>query len=179
VFLLPLSWLIACAAALAHCQATAPSAHRLAGVPFVRQHKDNWCGPSALASVLAYHGHPVRQEELAQQLFVGKEGALNLDLKLCARRLGFAASSGQGQLCYLKHVVASGVPVICQVRRRQLLHRYFHYLVVYGYDDRRRVLYAHAGTAADRVISYRDFDHDWSQAGRWMLTIRAQPGEAR
>jgi len=179
VSLLPLFLVIACAAASAHCQGTTPSSHRLVGVPFARQERDNWCGPAALASVLGYYGHPLRQEEIAKQLYFGDEGALNLDLKLFTRKLGFAASSGPGQLCYLRHTVASGVPVICQVRRKQFLRRYFHYLVVYGYDDRRRVFYAHAGTAADQVISYRDFYYDWSQAGRWMLVIKRGVSEEK
>ena len=149
-----------------------PVAHTIERVPFVRQ-QPNWCGAAALESVLRYHGADVSQRAIAQEIALPNGEILNLDLKLYARRKGFRADSQRGDLDLLKSWIARDVPVICQVRLGGIGGRTNHFVVVFGYDDRKRSFTAHTGTRAAEEIPFLDFANAWRDARNWMLVIRS------
>src|SRR4029077_19724477 len=59
-----------------------PGTHLISNVPFFPQ-EDYYCGPSALASLLTYYGHPTTQTDIAQEIFLPRQfGTLSMDLLL-------------------------------------------------------------------------------------------------
>ena len=139
------------------------------GVPFIKQ-KGNWCGPAALAMVLRFHGRETSQEQIAAKVAVPKNaGALNLDLKLFARELGFQAESGRASLADLKAELAAGRPVICTIG----LKRGLHYAPVVGYDEGRKSLALHLDKPFAEM-SYDEFARRWKAGDYWMLRISPQ-----
>ena len=144
---------------------SAPPHVRL-GVPFIKQ-KGNWCGPAALAMVLRFHGREITQEQIAAKVATPKNaGALNLDLKLFAREMGFQAESGRGSLGDVKAELAGGRPVICTIR----LRRGLHYAPLVGYDDSRKCLMMHLDKPFAEM-SYDEFARRWKAGDYWMLRI--------
>jgi len=150
-----------------------PVAHTIERVPFVKQ-EPKWCGPAALEIVLRFHGVDITQRAIAGEIALPSGEVLNLDLKLYARRKGLLAESQRGDLDTLKTWVARDVPVICQLRRGGLGQRRNHFVVVFGYDDRRSCLIAHTGERASQAIATADFARAWRDANYWMLVIRRE-----
>jgi ABC-type bacteriocin/lantibiotic exporter with double-glycine peptidase domain len=139
------------------------------GVPFIPQ-KRNWCGPACLAMVARYYGVGISQEKLAGEIYQRRlRGAVNLDLLLAARRLGFQAHASEGDLDKLKALLRKNRPVIALVET--IRAGVFHYLLVYGYDDDKEVVIVHSGRDSAREIGYRDFSFSWEASRNWMLVV--------
>lgn len=151
-----------------------PLRFEIKGVPFVKQRPD-WCGPAALASVLQYHGEKLTQQQIAAEIYLPRRGTLNLDLLLFARRRGFVAAAPKGNPQLLKATLADGIPAICQVERRDLFGRRTHFVVVYGYDDTKRIYRLHQGTKGSVSVRQPAFEKAWKRGNHWMLTVRPKP----
>jgi ABC-type bacteriocin/lantibiotic exporter with double-glycine peptidase domain len=158
------------AAAAPPLKTLAPS-HTIERVPFVRQ-QANGCGAAALESVLRHYGLAASQRDIERDVALPNGEILNLDLKLYARRNGLRAESRRGDATLLKAWIARDVPVICQVRLGGIEAPRNHFVVVFGYDDRKLVLVAHTGDRAAEQLSYLDFASAWRDAQNWMLVIR-------
>lgn len=143
----------------------------LLGVPFYPDKTDQ-CGPSALASVLAFWGRPAEPAELKREIYLDKlGGSLPLDLALAARRRGLAAEMTSGTLEGLKTQLDGGRPVIAFVNLGWSFLPIGHFLVVTGYDEEKRGFYAHSGTEKDSFVPYGRFRRQWERAGRWALIV--------
>jgi ABC-type bacteriocin/lantibiotic exporter with double-glycine peptidase domain len=151
-----------------------PARFEIEGVPFVKQ-RSNWCGPAALASVLQYHGEKITQEEIAAAIYLPGRGTLNVDLLLFARRRGYLAAMHKGSSELLKETVAAGLPVICQVEKRDLLGKRTHFVVVYGYDDEKETYRLHQGTKGAVSVKQPAFEKPWARSSRWMLIVQPKP----
>jgi len=160
---------------------TLPPSHTIAHVPYVQQ-QPNGCGVAALESVLRCYGVSVTQRDIAREIALPNGEILNLDLKLYARRKGFRAESRRGDAALLKAWIARDAPVICQVRLGGIAARRNHFIVVFGYDERKLCFIAHTGERAAEEIPYLDFARAWGDAQNWMLVIRPpdqHPGGAQ
>ena len=141
-------------------------------VPFFPDDTDQ-CGPSALASVLGYWGKPESPARLREEIYLAHlKGSLTVDLLLSAERHGLSAEMAEGGLEQLKRQLESGQPLIAFVNVGLRSVPIGHYMVVTGYDDRRRVIFAHSGMKRDRQISYGKFERQWEKTRRWALLIR-------
>ena len=141
-------------------------------VPFFPDDSDQ-CGPSALAGVLAYWGRPVPPADLRREIYRSRlKGALTVDLLLAAQDRGFSAEMAEGGLDSIRLELDSGRPVIAFVDAGIALLPVGHYIVITGYDDRRRRLFAHSGMKRDLGITYDKFKREWKAAGQWALLIR-------
>jgi hypothetical protein len=168
---------LAALAAVAVLPARAQSlSHTIERVPFVKQ-EPKWCGPAALESVLRFYGVDVTQQAIAKEIALPNGEVLNLDLKLYARRKGFRAESRRGNLDLLKLWISRDVPVICQLRQSGIGSRAYHFVVVYGFDERDLSFVVHTGERAAQRIPFLDFSRSWQDAGNWMLVIRPQRPE--
>lgn len=152
-----------------------PGAGQVSGVrltlPFFPDNTDQ-CGPSALASVLDYWGVPVEPEGLRKEIYrENLKGSLTVDLLLAAESRGLSAEMLDGGLDRLKRELAAGHPVIAFVNEGFSFYPAGHYLVLTGYDDRRRSVFAHSGLKRDLEIPYRKFDKQWEKMERWALLI--------
>src|SRR5437870_4695340 len=93
------------------------SGRHLLAVPFFSDSADQ-CGPSALASVLAYWGSPVDAATLKQEVYLARlNGSLQVDLLLSAERHGFKAHLYGGGIDDLLAEVDKGHPVIAFLNR--------------------------------------------------------------
>ncbi len=145
------------------------SGQYIRGVPFVRQQR-NWCGPAALASVLQYQGVPLSQEEVADGVYLEKlRGSLTLDLQLFVQEQGLWCKAGRGGLEDVQQWLDRGVPVIALLREDWWVHKPYHYVVLVGYHAERAYFLAHAGSRAERPLSFERFKRQHAAAGRWFL----------
>jgi len=144
--------------------------YRITDVPFIRQERNN-CGPAALAMVLGYYRVRIGQDELAEEIRPERiGGTLNLDLLLAARNHGFDASMPAGGLATVKDYLRRDIPVIALIETSPGSQR-FHYLVIYGYDDRNAALLVHSGRNRALTLPYQQFLPSWEAAENWMLVI--------
>lgn len=161
---------------LAGCAASGPSRApkgrgALVAVPFFPDATDQ-CGPSALASVLGFWGKPAAPAELREEIYRKKlKGALTVDMLLAARRRGLTVETANGSLDSVKTELDAGRPVLAFVNVGLRIYPVGHYLVITGYDEERRVIFAHSGRKRDRPISYASFDKQWEKTNRWTLAI--------
>ena len=141
-------------------------------VPFFPDDTDQ-CGPSALASVLGYWGKPAAPARLRAEIYRSSlKGSLTVDLLLAAESRGLTAEMANGTLAGVKKELDAGRPVIAFVDVGYSFYPIGHYLVITGYDERRRCLFAHSGIQRDQSISYGKFDKQWKRTERWALLIR-------
>ena len=140
-------------------------------VPFFPDNTDQ-CGPSALASVLEYWGKPEAPERLRAEIYrAGLKGSLTVDLLLAAGSRGLSAEMVEGGLPRLRAELDAGRPLIAFVNAGFSFYPVGHYLVITGYDDRRRCILAHSGMKRDQRIPYGKFEKQWKQNGQWALLI--------
>ena len=140
------------------------------GLEFVKQ-KRNWCGPVALASVLHFWGENINQDEIARDIYLPDvRGTLTFDLENYAVKKDYFAQTFHSDIHDLGKKVKAGIPVI--VMHQVLpIFKWYHYLVVFGYDDTDRVILAYTGKQEPQVISYSNFIRKWKGANNWMLAV--------
>jgi hypothetical protein len=152
-------------------EASAPARARLLDVPFFADDTDQ-CGPSALASVLAFWGAPVDAKALKKGVYLTSlRGSLPLDLLLEAERRGFKARLYGGGLDDLKAELDKGHPLIAFINQGLEAAPLGHYVVVTGYDEGRRGLVVHSGPAKDKFVPYRKFSRVWDKTRRSTLLV--------
>ncbi|MDD5301828.1 MAG: C39 family peptidase [Elusimicrobia bacterium] len=140
-------------------------------VPFFPDDTDQ-CGPSALASVLGYWGKPAAPAQLREEIYrANLKGSLTVDLLLAAESRGLSAEMLDGGLVRVKKELDEGHPLIAFVNVGLRVYPIGHYMVITGYDDGRRVFFAHSGLTRDQKISYGKFDGQWEKTKRWTLLI--------
>ncbi len=148
-----------------------PSSYKIDGVPFYPQ-RDYYCGPASLASIINYWGGNVTQDEVGERVFrKGLRGSLSIDLLIYAREKGFDADVIKGDIDSLKHEIAKDHPVLVFLNLGFKLLPRWHYLVVYGYDDRKGEVITHSGITEVKRFRYRDFMKKWSATDYWGLVI--------
>lgn len=149
---------------------TLPHRHYIGGVPYLRQQRE-YCGPATLAMVFKYYNVHIPQEELAGEIYRKElDGALNLDMLIAARKHGFGAHTPEGSLRALKEYIAREIPVIVLVSSGPDTDQY-HFMVVYGYDDAKKIFRIHSGRRKAGAIGYQEFSRVWEPAGKWMLVV--------
>ena len=144
----------------------------ISGVPFVKQ-KDQFCGPAAMASVLAYYGDNITQEEIAEKVYTPKlDGALISDMENYARDSGYKAETVNGNITALEKEIDEGVPVILLVDRGKWMVSVPHYYVVYGYNTGEKVFIINTGNEAEVEIPFERLDGEWEKMNRLMLIVQ-------
>lgn len=144
--------------------------HVIAGVPFYPQEQKDDCGPSALASVLAFRGQSVPVAKIAEAIYDSRlGGSLLPDMENYARQQGFATRSGRGHLNLLRQVVDAGRPVVIPVETGFWSLTRPHYVVIFGYDQQRFL--AHAGVREGVFIDADDLLRRWEKMNRLYLYL--------
>lgn len=147
-----------------------PPRAQVADVPFFAQ-EDYYCGPAALAMVLAWSGLPVTQEDLVPQVYTqGREGSLRSDLLAAARRNGRLAVE-IGRLPDLLTEIAAGHPVLVFQNLSLDWLPQWHFAVAIGYDLEARELVLHSGRYAHRVTALDTFERTWARGDYWALIV--------
>jgi ABC-type bacteriocin/lantibiotic exporter with double-glycine peptidase domain len=171
--------LTACLLSACHCACRSIRAQEslsrdrrvLLAFPFFPDGSDQ-CGPSALASVLGYWGKPESPARLKQDLYQERlKGSLTVDLLLSAEQRGMYAEMFNGDLDRIRRELDAGRPLIAFVNTGFRFYPVGHYLVITGYDDGLRCVFAHSGLKRDKKISYKKLDRQWEKTERWALLI--------
>jgi ABC-type bacteriocin/lantibiotic exporter with double-glycine peptidase domain len=140
-------------------------------VPFFPDDKDQ-CGPATLASILTFWGVPTDPQDLRKEVYTPRlGGTLPIDLLLAVQTRGLDATIYAGGLDDLKTELAAGHPLVAFLNLGSALFPQGHYVVVTGYDDRRRGVYVHSGLARDVFVPYGQFIRSWEKTGRWTLLV--------
>ena len=175
-------WAIAILAlALSAC--TAPQAGRLLAdpgspprraelteVPFFPQ-VEYYCGPAALATVLAWSGLPVDQYDLVPQVYTpGREGTLRTDVVAAARRNGRLAVPVD-RLDDLLAEIDAGHPVLVFQNLALDFYPQWHYAVVVGYDLAAGDIVLRSGVDERRVTRLSTFEYTWERGDYWALVV--------
>ena len=149
-----------------------PPRIELTDVPFFPQ-EENYCGPAALAMVLAWSGLPTTQDEIGKQVFTpGRLGTLQTDILAAARRNGRLAVP-ISDLRSLMAELAAGNPVLVFQNLGLSALPQWHYAVAIGYEREPGTLILHSGLENRRVVDLAVFERTWARAGHWALAVTA------
>ena len=139
-------------------------------VPFFPQER-YYCGPAALAMVLAWSGLPVTQEDLVPQVYTPeREGSLRSDVLAAARRNGRLAVP-VGNLPDMLREIAAGNPVLVFQNLALDWYPQWHFAVAIGYDLEAREIVLHSGLDERRVTALDTFEHTWERGDYWALVV--------
>lgn len=128
------------------------------------------CGPTTLASVLAFHGTPVPETTIAGVIYSPTaHGVLLTDLAWYARSLGFLTEVRTGTPADLQKALAGGQPPIVLLDLGIAGIRQPHFTAVTGWSA-DRVYYLNTKAAGKRV-SQKTFERQWQLAGNQFLLI--------
>jgi Tfp pilus assembly protein PilF len=136
-------------------------------VPFIAQ-KPNYCGPSALAMLANYYGHPVTQDEIASAIYLPEiRGTLTTDLASYAQRFNLWVRQYRGNDPDLRQKLTAGVPLLVLGK----LGNNIHYFVVLGFDRNTDTVTVHSDVRPHLEMRREDFERYWNRAGRWTLLV--------
>jgi tetratricopeptide (TPR) repeat protein len=126
-----------------------------------------------------YWGRDVSPDDISREIYLPQiRGTLNFELAAYADRWGFWTRQYRGTLDDLRGKIRAGVPVLVLGSLPGSRPEQYHYWIVTGYDDRRRVLLTHSGARPDEVIACGKFERLWQGAGHWSLLV-CPPAAAR
>ncbi len=147
-----------------------PRQVELTNVPFFPQ-QAHYCGPAALAMVLAWSGLSVTQDEIAEQTYSpGREGTLRSDVLGAARRNGRLAAQVTSMDAILREV-AAGHPVLVFQNLALSWFPQWHFAVVIGYDLEAGEIILHSGENPRRVTKLATFARTWQRGDQWALVV--------
>lgn len=151
-----------------------PPAAELSHVPFVAQ-DDHLCGPASLSMVAQAAGLNVGMRELTPQVYLpGRQGALQVEMLVAARRHGLIPYPLPGLLPALLEQVAVGRPVLVLQNLAFDGAPLWHYAVLIGYDLAAGEVVLHSGVTARLRMRMSVFERTWARAGHWAV-LAVQP----
>ncbi|MFC6670185.1 PA2778 family cysteine peptidase [Marinobacterium aestuariivivens] len=146
-----------------------PARMELTQVPFYPQELYQ-CGPAALATVLNHHRRPVAPATLVPQVYIPeRQGSLQIEMKVAARRYGLLAFEGPRSMEGLLTEIAVGRPVIVLQNLGFDIAPQWHYAVVVGYDLGQQILILRSGTERRLETPFGLFERTWARSGHWSL----------
>lgn len=160
-------------ASLGHPATLPPASSGVATLPHVPPIAQSayQCGPAALTSVLRGWGRWADAETIGRRLRTpGSRGVLNFMLAQAARDDGLWTELPAGEtLEGLREWVRRGVPPIIMVQVGPRGLPVYHFLVITGFDERRRLVYANTGRGTPEAIPAARLLTRWRRAGSWTL----------
>lgn len=159
-----------------------PLAAEIGQVPFFPQEADQ-CGPASLAMVAQFAGAQVTPEELRSQVYLPeRQGSLQIEMLVAARRQGLVALTLEPQLLAVLRQVAAGQPVVVLQNLSLPWAPLWHYAVVIGYDLPAQTLVLHSGLNERMEMPLSTFERTWARGRHWaMLALppTTLPAQAR
>ncbi|MBI5746406.1 MAG: C39 family peptidase [Nitrospirae bacterium] len=140
-------------------------------VPFFPQEK-NQCGPASLAGILRFYGIEITPDEISNEIYLPRiKGTLNIDLVFYARSKGMNAEAYHGDMADLKKRISGDRPLLLFLNLGLKVFPAGHYIVVTGFDDKDKIIYAHSGSERDKPIRYWEFIRAWERGDFWTLLV--------
>ena len=139
-------------------------------VPFFPQ-EENFCGPAALATVMAWAGISVDPEQIAERVYTpGRQGTLQSDILAAARREGRLVVP----VVSLRDVmaeIAAGHPVLVLQNLSFSWYPQWHYAVAVAYNLESREIILRSGREPERVMPIDTFERTWQRGDHWALVV--------
>jgi hypothetical protein len=133
------------------------------------------CGAGALSAVLQHHGDPTTMDQWQASLPKTRGGVMSIDLVLAARQKGYDARLVSGDRSLVEAEVKDGRPVILMLQVIQTpgkSYDFFHYIVVDGYDDTRRLFRSQFGDGRARWTPLEAIVPAWEKTKFATIVIR-------
>lgn len=147
-----------------------PVRAELEEVPFFAQ-EDFYCGPAALAMILAWSGEDTDQHEIARQIYTpGRQGTLRTDILGGARRNGRLAIPIH-TLEDMFREIDTGHPVIVFQNLGLETYPVWHYAVAVGYDLDEEVVILRSGKNRRHLTRLTTFERTWARGDYWALAV--------
>lgn len=128
------------------------------------------CGPTTLASVLAFLGRPVPEATIAAAIYSPTaHGVLLTDLAWYAREAGFSTEIHTGSLADLQTAVAAGLPPIVLLDVGRLGTQQPHFTAITA-STAVEVRYL-SPQSAGKAVSRAKFLRQWQRAGSQYLLL--------
>ena len=143
-------------------------------VLFVPSDREADCGVSALVSVLdRANVHFSSTEIVRQAVFDAERGGepTSALVRFARSQDVFALVRDHWYIEDLEEWIQAGVPPIVLLSLEPLGVGQFHYVVLTGYDDARRVLLFQDNGARDQRLAYDAFFPRWCEARGWALVV--------
>jgi hypothetical protein len=138
-------------------------------VPFFGD-RDNFCGPSSLAMILAHAGAATDVSRLADQVYVpGRGGSLQVEMLAAPRAHGLVGVVLPPRLDAVLQELAAGNPVLLLVDLGVRLAPAWHYMVATGYDLERGELRVHSAPHADQRMRFDRVEYLWRNSHFWSM----------
>ena len=166
------AWLLVLLLSPVGCATSGPEpGQRARALPMAPQSSEQYqCGPSTLASVLAFHGKDVAEEIIAQAIYSPTaQGVLLHDMAWFAREQGFQAELRTGNVQDLKQVVDERLPPIVLLDYGIAHVRKPHFTAITGVTDGGVFQLDHK--RADDYVRMNLFTRLWERAGNQYLVI--------
>jgi len=77
----------------------------------------------------------------------------------------------EGGLESIRKEIRKGRPIIAFLNLGFSAYPIGHYIVVFGYDDVRKIIITHWGNHPNKYISYSRFLKAWEKTGEWVLLV--------
>ncbi len=154
------------------CTSSKPEAgHSGRALPMEPQSSAQYqCGPSTLASVLAFHGKPVPAKVIAEAIYSPTaQGVLLSDMAWFARKQGFQAEMRTGSVDDLKQTVENRLPSIVLLDYGIAPFRKPHFTAITGVNDGG--VFQLNDKRADDYVRMKLFERLWKRAGNQYLVI--------
>jgi hypothetical protein len=139
------------------------------------------CGAGSLAAVLQAHGDTTTMNEWQASLPKTRGGVMSIDLVLAARQKGFDAQLVTGDRGLVEGEIRAGRPVILMLQVIQTpgqSYDFFHYIVIDGYDDTRRMLRMQFGDGRERWTNLESVVPAWEKTKFATIVIRPRDPNA-
>ena len=133
------------------------------------------CGAGSLSAVLQHHGDATTMDEWQAILPKTRGGVMSIDLVLAAREKGFDAQLVTGDRNMVLAELRAGRPVILMLQVIQAPGKgydFFHYVVLDGYDDRRRIYRTQFGDGHTRWMLMEALEPAWVKTKFATVVIR-------
>jgi len=165
-------------------QSTEIAEHRPTGLPVVAELRevpfhaqdDDLCGPASLAMALNAAGVEVFPDELTGQVYIpGRQGSLQIEMLVAARRHGLVAYQLEPSLTDALREIAAGTPVVVLENYGVRVFPKWHYAVLVGYDLDKGEVIRRSGLTPRQVMPFNVFEYVWSTDGYWAMV--AMPPE--
>jgi tetratricopeptide (TPR) repeat protein len=136
------------------------------------------CGAGALSAVLQHHGDPTTMDQWQEALPKTRGGVMSIDLVLAARSKGYDARLVSGDRSLVVAEVKDGRPVILMLQVIQApgkINDFFHYIVIDGYDENRRIFRSQFGDGRARWTPIESVVPAWEKTK--FATILVRPAD--
>jgi TolA-binding protein/predicted double-glycine peptidase len=139
------------------------------------------CGAGSLAAVLQSHGEPTTMDQWQEALPKTRGGVMSIDLVLAAREKGFDSQLVTGDRNLVMAEIRDGRPVILMLQVIQAPGKgydFFHYVVVDGYDEMRRIFRIQFGDGRARWAPIEGLVPAWEKTKFATIVVRPRDPSA-